>query len=39
VCGFFKDKHPDFKADFIMANPPFNQKQWRAEKELVLVML
>ncbi len=31
---FFKDQHPDLKADFIMANPPFNQKQWRAENEL-----
>lgn len=32
---FFRDQHPDLKADFIMANPPFNQKQWRAENELV----
>lgn len=31
---FFKDQHPDLKADFIMANPPFNQKGWRAENEL-----
>ncbi len=31
---FFKDQHPDLKADFIMANPPFNQKQWRADSEL-----
>ncbi|USE36456.1 N-6 DNA methylase [Endozoicomonas sp. SCSIO W0465] len=31
---FFKDQHPDLKADFIMANPPFNQKQWRQENEL-----
>ncbi|MGN7479732.1 N-6 DNA methylase [Solibacillus silvestris] len=31
---FFKDQHPDLKADFIMANPPFNQKQWREENEL-----
>lgn len=31
---FFKDQHPDLKADFILANPPFNQKQWRAENEL-----
>ena len=23
---FFKDQHPDLKADFIMVNPPFNQK-------------
>ena len=33
--SFFKDQHPDLKADFIMANPPFNQKQWRADSELV----
>lgn len=31
---FFKDQHPDLKADFIMANPPFNQKQWREENQL-----
>ena len=31
---FFKDQHPDLKADFIMANPPFNQKQWRQDNEL-----
>lgn len=32
---FFRDQHKDLKADFIMANPPFNQKQWRADDELV----
>ncbi|WP_299774682.1 class I SAM-dependent DNA methyltransferase [uncultured Pseudoteredinibacter sp.] len=32
--SFFKDQHPDLKADYIMANPPFNQKQWRADSEL-----
>lgn len=32
---FFKDQHPDLKADFIVANPPFNQKEWRASDELV----
>lgn len=31
---FAKDQHPDLKADFIMANPPFNQKDWRASNEL-----
>ena len=31
---FGADQHPDLKADFIMANPPFNQKDWRAESEL-----
>lgn len=32
---FAKDQHPDLKADFIMANPPFNQKDWRASDELI----
>jgi type I restriction enzyme M protein len=32
---FAKDQHPDLKADFIMANPPFNQKDWRASDELM----
>jgi len=32
---FKKDQHKDLKADFIMANPPFNQKDWRAESELL----
>ncbi len=31
---FANDQHKDLKADFIMANPPFNQKAWRAENEL-----
>ena len=31
---FFADQHPDLKADFIMANPPFNLKDWRNEAEL-----
>jgi type I restriction enzyme M protein len=33
--SFFKDQHPDLKADYIMANPPFNMKDWRATDELV----
>ena len=32
---FGRDQHPDLKADFIMANPPFNQKDWRAKDELL----
>jgi type I restriction enzyme M protein len=32
---FAKDIHPNLKADFIMANPPFNQKDWRAADELI----
>ena len=31
---FHDDQHKDLKADFIMANPPFNQKEWRADNEL-----
>jgi type I restriction enzyme M protein len=31
---FRDDQHKDLKADFIMANPPFNQKDWRADNEL-----
>ena len=31
---FHDDQHKDLKADFIMANPPFNQKDWRADNEL-----
>ena len=32
---FHDDQHKDLKADFIMANPPFNQKDWRGDKELL----
>ncbi len=32
---FHDDQHKDLKADFIMANPPFNQKDWRGENELI----
>lgn len=32
---FTNDQHKDLKADFIMANPPFNQKDWRADDELI----
>ncbi len=32
---FGKDQHKDLKADFIMANPPFNQKDWRGTNELL----
>ncbi len=31
---FFQDQHPTLKADYILANPPFNLKDWRGEKEL-----
>ncbi|MCI5050871.1 MAG: type I restriction-modification system subunit M [Candidatus Pacebacteria bacterium] len=26
--SFLKDAHPDLKADYVIANPPFNQKDW-----------
>lgn len=32
---FASDQHPNLKADYIMANPPFNLKAWRAADELV----
>jgi type I restriction enzyme M protein len=28
---FFKDQHKDLKADFIMANPPFNQRKMNSK--------
>lgn len=32
---FTNDQHSTLKADYIMANPPFNLKNWRAENELI----
>ena len=32
---FTNDQHKDLKADYIMANPPFNQKEWRGDNELI----
>ena len=29
---FFDDQHPLLKADFVMANPPFNLSDWGADK-------
>jgi len=29
---FMDDQHPTLKADYIMANPPFNLKDWGADK-------
>ncbi len=31
---FHNDQHKDLKADYIMANPPFNQSGWREENQL-----
>mgnify|MGYP000053032031 CR=1 FL=1 len=28
---FHRDLHPDLKADYILANPPFNDSDWRGE--------
>lgn len=28
---FHNDRHPDLKADYILANPPFNISDWRGE--------
>ncbi len=32
---FLDDQHKDIKADFALENPPFNQKNWRANNQLV----
>ena len=29
---FLRDQHPDLKADFILANPPFNISDWWNER-------
>jgi type I restriction enzyme M protein len=29
---FHNDRHPDLKADFILANPPFNVSEWGGER-------
>ena len=31
---FHNDQHKTLKADYIMANPPFNQKDWRTDDQL-----
>jgi type I restriction enzyme M protein len=28
---FHRDLHPDLKADYVLANPPFNDSDWRGE--------
>jgi len=30
--SFHKDLHPDLRADFILANPPFNVSEWGGER-------
>ena len=34
ASAFTEDLHKDKKVDYVMANPPFNLKNWRTEKEL-----
>jgi type I restriction enzyme M protein len=29
--SFHVDRHPDLKADYVLANPPFNDSDWRGE--------
>jgi type I restriction enzyme M protein len=29
--AFHSDRHPDLKADYVLANPPFNDSDWRGE--------
>ncbi len=29
--SFHEDLHPDLKSDFVLANPPFNDSDWRGE--------
>jgi type I restriction enzyme M protein len=29
---FHNDRHPDLKADFVLANPPFNDSDWRGDQ-------
>lgn len=33
--SFTDDQHKDMKVDYIMANPPFNLKNWRSDNELL----
>ena len=30
--SFLRDEHPDLKADFILANPPFNDSDWSGKQ-------
>ena len=30
--SFHRDLHPDLKADYLMANPPFNSRDWGGER-------
>ncbi|MFN7430690.1 MAG: type I restriction-modification system subunit M [bacterium] len=30
--SFHQDQHPDLKADFVIANPPFNDSDWKGDQ-------
>jgi type I restriction enzyme M protein len=30
--SFLNDQHPDLRADYVMANPPFNMKEWGLDR-------
>lgn len=34
ASSFTSDQHPALRADYIMANPPFNLKDWRTDEKL-----
>lgn len=34
ASSFTDDKHPNLRANYIMANPPFNKRDWRTAKQL-----
>lgn len=34
ASSFTNDKHPTLRANYIMANPPFNLKDWRTDEKL-----
>lgn len=34
-CTFLDDQHQDRKVDYIMANPPFNLRNWRSDNDLL----
>lgn len=36
ASSFTADKHPDLRADYIMANPPFNKKDWWTKDDVEL---
>lgn len=35
ASSFTNDMHPTLRANYIMANPPFNKKDWRTEEQLL----